>query len=548
MFSAFEAGKDRIVSQDVQSPSNYYVAGRYRAHALPASPLTSQSRRRLGSVSRRLSHVAPEDVPEDDERTWLLVGLRPGPQQVHRWLNAWWRRWAILVLVPCLIIWIWCALPFPVSDPYGTSKVNDQQAAQDEDDLPVDVNFYFFLLIYFGLYQAGALVWITSLFGLYRLNWWPQRLGGKISYAFMWMSALAVGLLLHHLDAFGIRRRQDEQRPKKGHHNPTEDPDWGRKTLWVSLAFLTMSMPALACFIKLRSDRRMSYRHSLTDMQRTFLERQLTRRIPKSYIRFLWFCLSLIVALVSLILGQGYATVFLNTLPHQSLDGAAYVWTWIITVQILSSAVGYILEYQVRSRALLFVFRYYFLLVYYVFYRTLFARLRSPDQYALIQLLSSIWIITFYPIALSKPAYRSLQWLVGYERSYEEHQEIMGHSLYLRNLAENVTALGFLGWLTILHFGPNSDVYPFFKFDSSDNDPFHYTYSLTAIATLLIWATELASSFAARQICRWIYAVDITNMGLNCLREFPELTICLVWTSVHVMSDILLFLVKLNFR
>ena len=41
--------------------------------------------------------------------------------------------------------------------------------------------------------------------------------------------------------------------------------------------------------IRLRRSGRQTYRHSLTDHQKTFLERQLNRRIPSSYIRFLWF-------------------------------------------------------------------------------------------------------------------------------------------------------------------------------------------------------------------------------------------------------------------
>ena len=35
-------------------------------------------------------------------------------------------------------------------------------------DLPVDVNFWFFISIYYGAYLAVALIWITCLFNLYR--------------------------------------------------------------------------------------------------------------------------------------------------------------------------------------------------------------------------------------------------------------------------------------------------------------------------------------------------------------------------------------------
>lgn len=36
-----------------------------------------------------------------DERTWLL---RPSRDKVETWLDAWWKRWVVLVLVPSLIV------------------------------------------------------------------------------------------------------------------------------------------------------------------------------------------------------------------------------------------------------------------------------------------------------------------------------------------------------------------------------------------------------------------------------------------------------------
>lgn len=72
----------------------------------------------------------------------------------------------------------------------------------------------------------------------------------------------------------------------------------------------------------------MTYRHSLTEHQRTFLERQLGRRIPKSYIRFLWFVACIAIAIFSGLIGQAYLSVYLNTLPHGSVESVVYVWTW----------------------------------------------------------------------------------------------------------------------------------------------------------------------------------------------------------------------------
>lgn len=64
--------------------------------------------------------------------------------------------------------------------------------------------------------------------------------------------------------------------------------------------------------------------------------------------------------------------------------------------------------------------------------------------------------------------------------------------------------------LTILHYGSNSSIYPFFAFDSNV-DP--YNYRLTATASLVIWATELGSSFIARVVIWWCYKMDVTNVS-----------------------------------
>lgn len=175
---------------------------------------------------------------------------------------------------------------------------------------------------------------------------------------------------VHHL-VFGAsvtfsRRTIEADRhsgPANDGDGDDDDVQWQRKTLWVGLAFATMSMPALVCLIGLRRSGRQTYRHSLTDMQKTFLERQLARRIPASYIRFLWFVATIGLSLVALVAGQGYASVYLSTLPHTGFDGTAYVTFWMITVNLLSLMSGWILEEKVRSRALLFANKYYYFLV-----------------------------------------------------------------------------------------------------------------------------------------------------------------------------------------
>ncbi|CAD6581455.1 MAG: hypothetical protein CYPHOPRED_001578 [Cyphobasidiales sp. Tagirdzhanova-0007] len=566
MFTPLHQGKEsRIVEDD-----RLIVPGRFRAHAhrqngtsstagkggrargsAPATPRTP-TRRRRRRLSQRFRTSDDREGPHVNERTWLL---RPSRERVETWLDAWWKRWLVMVLVPSCILhhrsvsdpydpnlpwpepgWNWSTPTRSLSS--AASQYRHGQTSSPSthlsknvasfvyssprtapplpDDLPVDINFWFFLVVYYGAYLAVALIWVTCLFNLYRLNWWPRRLGGTISYIFFWTGALCIGTFIHYFDTFGI---QKHRRQRNGKTHAGDTVDWERKTFWVSLAFATMSMPALVCFAKLRRDRRMTYRHSLTETQKTFLERQLGRRMPKSYIRFLWFLSCVAIALFSGLVGQAYMSVYLSTLPHGSIESVVYVWTWILSCAVFGILAGWILEKKVGSRALDFVFRLYFQLVYHVFYRTLFARLRKAEQFLYIQIFSSIWIVTFYPVWMSRTTWRMLRFLAGYEKTYSEHTDSIATNLYVRNLSENVTMIAFLGWLTILHFGPNRGVYPFFDF--SDKDP--YNYKRTAISSLIIWFSELLSSFVARAICGYTYKIDVTNTGLDTLREYPEL-------------------------
>ncbi|KAK0519386.1 hypothetical protein OC835_007541 [Tilletia horrida] len=254
-----------------------------------------------------------------------------------------------------------------------------------------------------------------------------------------------------------------------------------------------MAMPAVVCLTGLRRSGRQAYRHSLTDMQKTFLERQLTMRIPSSYIRFLRFIASISLALLALLPGQGYASVYLSTLPHTSLEGTAYV-TWMMTVNYMALASHWILEEKVRSRALVFVFKYDYFLVHFIFYRNLFARLRSFDQLALIQLLSSFWVC----ICMSGFCHRIVQYFNPEPKSWEECVESVGLGFYLRNLAQNTTMIAFLGWVSILHFG---------------NNP--------------------------RTLC----PRAPIPMHSNEMRAYPEIVPTRVWSTIHVLMDMLFFLI-----
>lgn len=529
------------------------------------------------STSSRLSSFAGIGATRrKKKRRWYMDLFRPRREKVEEVLDKWTSRHGVLCLLPCVIVWFWCSVPFPKTHPDspgmpwcdetpdapwcrpGTKR---NHAPQD-----TDANFWFFLLFYYGLYAAVALVYITQLFSLYRLNWWPSALGAKTSYTMFWLLSIASGYTLHRFQFDSLTGDSSSGVVGATHSLATtvrhttfaffnlsdgdEDDDdddiqWQRKTLWVGLAFATMAMPALVCLIGLRRSGRQTYRHSLTDMQKAFLERQLARRIPASYIRFLWFIAAIGLSLVALIAGQGYASVYLSTLPHTGLDGTAYVTFWMTTVNLLAVISHWILEDKVRSRALLFANKYYYFLVYFIFYRNLFARLRSFDQFALVQLLSSFWVCIWYPLSMTSIFHRITQYFNPRPKSWEEYVESVGLAFYVRNLAQNTTMIAFLGWVSILHFGKNQHLYPFFAFDDQ-KDP--YNYQLTMLGSGAIWASELITSFIARCICKWLFGVDVTNLGLDEFREFPELLPTCLWTTVHVLMDMLLFLIKLNFR
>lgn len=92
-----------------------YVPGRFHAHALPTgsrSPTATRAASALLSPAlprpqrRGVTRRATQNENRDEdggrgERSWLL---RPGRERVESWLETWWRRWAVLVGVPCVVV------------------------------------------------------------------------------------------------------------------------------------------------------------------------------------------------------------------------------------------------------------------------------------------------------------------------------------------------------------------------------------------------------------------------------------------------------------
>jgi hypothetical protein len=81
----------------------------------------------------------------------------------------------------------WCAVPFPQYSFPDEDNDGDESSvwlrltrtvATFDSKTPghgaarVQVNFWFFLFVYYGFYNLSALIWITKVFNLYRLNWY----------------------------------------------------------------------------------------------------------------------------------------------------------------------------------------------------------------------------------------------------------------------------------------------------------------------------------------------------------------------------------------
>jgi len=243
--------------------------------------------------------------------------------------------------------------------------------------------------------------------------------------------------------------------------------------------------------------------------------------------------------------GEAYAHVFIaSPETHSGIDAFIYVYSWLATVYILDTVADYIIETRVKSYPLQFVFKLYFFMIYFIFYRNLFARLRDRDQYILIQAASSLWVCIFYPLCMTRKVHEYLVSYLGLQKDYEEYQKQCGRSFFIRNLAENATMLGFICWIVIIHYGPNNQVYPYFNFDDDNG----FDFDLTLKASCIIWAFELASSAITRKIYKKLFNHDISDEAVKDFRSYPEMVVTMIVIIIHVLQDMLLALLSLKFE
>lgn len=385
----------------------------------------------------------------------------------------------------------------------------------------VSINFWFFLFVFYGLYNAIGLLWITKLFNLFAINWWPASVGGVMSFLLFWSISLAVGSLTY------IVRE-----------------DWGTWTLtWSTLTLCTMLGPIVFGFVHIR---RMHLEHTEVREHITVQQQKLIpflsgleNRLPRSYNRFLWFLIVLSIGLCSFALGEAYAWIWLQTLPHSSADVLLYVYTWIALIHCLDWFTSYIIESRIDSPSLLFMFKLYFALTHQVYVRNLYARLRSPQQFAVIQGASSFSTVIISPVIMMALVHKLLSRVTGSDIGLTEYRKNAARGFYLKTWAANTTMASFLGWVTILHFGPNRPAYPYFDFSHVGVKDDLYSWQLTFVASFVVWMCEIISSFIARHAMSWAFDVRVDKEMRLEMTRYPDLLPAAIVLTIFVLMNML---------
>lgn len=315
--------------------------------------------------------------------------INPKQGAVRRVASVWYSRWFVLVVLPAALAVGWCAIPFPQyplrdapddgdgspHPPHGDDPGHDKPRGHGR--AKAEVNFWFFLFVYYAFYNLTALAWITKVFNLYSLNWWPSTLGFPLTICMIALLGTVGPVVLYYI--------------------PEAEFLTVHNTVWITWTFCIMAMPVvIASFILLTKERHMGLRNSLSETQRIFTSswwasedgldspemrvsssrrrpdqhqysetdaafhigagptlrhtrsgripvRLKPRFFPASFVRFVWFCTALFIGLLALVIGEAYAEVYLRTLPHNSLDTIVYVYGWISTVYLLDGLTGWIL-------------------------------------------------------------------------------------------------------------------------------------------------------------------------------------------------------------
>ncbi|KAL3958664.1 hypothetical protein ACCO45_006826 [Purpureocillium lilacinum] len=528
-FQFTQGSETRFRPADASSP----LLGRFRALGLLADRVgDGRGSVHVGYGALLAAELEAEAAAADDDDDDDGNGGNGDPRQtaVRRVVERWWSRYGLLVFLPALLAVAWCSVPFPQyplpdynDDPDGTE---DGHKAPGHGEAEVQVNFWFFLFVYYGFYNITALIWITKVFNLYSLNWWPQSLGFPLT-----VSLIAVLSIAAPIPVFFI----PETRFLTVHN-----------TAWISWTFIIMAMPVAIAFIILTTnERHIGLRHSLSETQRIFTTSWWTGEpdtLPRGsapfsrggrggggyhFVRFLWFCVALFVGLMAYVIGEAYAEIYLRTLPHNNLETVVYVYGWVITLPLS------------------WVFKLYFMLTYQTYVRALYARLRTPSQFITLQVLSSTGLVVVTPIMMTRLFHRALTVLGLNTQSYGSYQKLQTRNVFIRFLAENASMATFVGSILVLHFGANKRVYPYFSFDQDDGP---YNFALTLKFSLVTWGCELVASLAVRGLIRVFFGVDVGLEGRLDLAVWPELLPTCVTVMLHVLQNMLFSIIRLQFH
>ncbi|KAG5965832.1 hypothetical protein E4U57_003609 [Claviceps arundinis] len=514
---------------------------------------------------------------------WILdLWVRPKQTAVKRMVDRWWTRYGLLVFLPAALAVAWCAVPFPqypLPDDSGSNHDSPEEPGHDHKtpgrgEARVQVNFWFFLFVYYGFYNLTALIWITKVFNLYNFNWWPQVLGFPFTMFLIAILSIAVPIPIYY--------------------SPEARFLTNFNTSWISWTFIIMATPvAIAFLILMTNERHIGLRHSLSETQRIFTtawwtgepdtlparrdrrrrhqfrfadvdvdelhvrvphhrgQRVTMRRrwLPSSFVRFLWFCVALVVGLMVYVIGEAYAELYLRTLPHSNLETVVYVYGWVATVHLLDAVTGWVLGMRegerVGSYPLSWVFKLYFTLTYQTYVRALYARLRTPKQFVILQILSSTSLVVLTPIMMTRFVHRALTVVGMNGLSYGSYQKIQTRNVFIRFLAENTSMATFLGSVAVLHYGSNKAVYPHFAFDR-DDEP--YDFQLTFWASSVTWACELVASLAVRLLIQLCFNVDVGLEGKLDFTVWPELLPTCVAVTLHILQNMLFSIIRLQFH
>ena len=185
------------------------------------------------------------------------------------------------------------------------------------------------------------------------------------------------------------------------------------------------------------------------------------------------------------------------------------------------------------------------MLTYQTYVRALYARLRSPSQFVILQLLSSTGLIILTPLMMTRFFHRVLTVIGLNTQSYGSYQKLQTRNIFIRFIAENATMSCFLGSVLVLHFGANKNVYPYFAFDG-DSEP--YDFNLTFKASSVTWGCELVASVIVRGLIRLFFKVDVGLEGKLDLAVWPELLPTCVAVTLHVLQNMMFSIIRLQFK